>query len=747
MVFEPVDNVPCPTVGIVIDHHDADLSSVRNVIGRDLQRFEQADERLVPFVGTHVDAESEHGTRVAGPVGPTFRLDSSPRPPLICINSAAMARESIDNELAMTDYLAILRRRWPYVAAAMLATVTFALSYAVAREDRFESTSVVLISGSAAQDALLQASLNPSLLTRQLENEISFARSDSVTAAVAEEFGRIPDVEITAASTSDLLEFTASGDDPEQVARAANVWAVTYVAEKGDVASASIVGAVADFEQELAVLRVRREELRAPLAELRTQLTRASDTGRPVIEAQIAELEGDLEPDLNLIDSRIDAISRGIVDLELSGQLAAQGGTQIVQFAAVPTDPVNSPLSRNLVLAIVVGSILGLAAALLAENLDRSIKSPDDVVALTDYPVLGSIPMASRHELEREVALSVHLEPDSKIADAYHKVRSTLQFSIIDGDIRSIMVTSANQAEGKTTTSVNLALALTSIGKRVTLADVDFRRPRVHRVFGCDSQPGLSNHSLDGVPLGKLAWHATHRGNSLVVLPTGTLPPNPSEFVGSPRFASLIAELVAEAEIVIVDAAPLLPVSDSITLARIVDATIITVLAGTTRRDELARSIASVEQVGGRILGVVLIGVSSPGNHYYYDGVEVTEHGPLAFRKVTRWLRGTAGALSASLSGNSTDRTSSAGNDGPQRAEAEPDSATNTGPPVADTRTNGHSPERPLLDRLPANGRPATNGHRPAHLADPAHPANAAPLLDLTNDDDQASAAKSAVAD
>ncbi len=183
-----------------------------------------------------------------------------------------------------------------------------------------------------------------------------------------------------------------------------------------------------------------------------------------------------------------------------------------------------------------------------------------------------------------------------------------MQFALLGEDVKSILVTSANESEGKTTTSSNLAWALAAVGNRVVLADIDFRRPRVHEVYGLPREPGLSNHVVDNTPLDKLVFHIEDDDQELAVVPSGTTPHSPGDFLASPAFLESLRWLEAESDLLVLDAPPVLPVSDTLAIARHVGRTILTASAGSTTFEQLQAAVDALRAAGANIAGVVLIG-------------------------------------------------------------------------------------------------------------------------------------------
>lgn len=521
-----------------------------------------------------------------------------------------MNEESVAHELELGDYIQILRRRWRWVLLPLFLFSGLAVALTLSAADVYTGTAKVGLRQTAASQALENQNGNVQSLSRELTNEINFAKSDSIVTQVTDDVGFEPDVDITGDSTADVLSFVSSAETPETAADHANAWANSYVLGRQLEAQSSIEAAVTQLSSRLVKLRLERQATRATLDDLEDQIARSTLESRTnQLQREYDRELADISPELLVIDAQVTAVATGITDLEISGELQGLGTAQVIQKAFPPISKSNAPLSRNLPLGIVVGAIFGAAAALLAENLDRSLKTVDDVRAAISVPVLGAVPAAGKYVTEDELALSALNNPEGPIADGYHQIRTALQFSFLSREVRSLLVTSANQSEAKTTTSANLAASMAAVGTKVVLADVDFRRPRIHQVFGCDAVPGLSNNLVDGVPLHELVLHVDEADGNLVIMPSGSPPPSPGDFVGSPAFIDVIRLMEKEADLVVFDAPPILPVADALTIARNVDAVLVVAFAGRTTRDQLKRAIGNLQQVGAEIAGVVLIGV------------------------------------------------------------------------------------------------------------------------------------------
>lgn len=267
-----------------------------------------------------------------------------------------------------------------------------------------------------------------------------------------------------------------------------------------------------------------------------------------------------------------------------------------VNDAAVSPRP-----TRNLALALVLGLVLGLGLALLRDRLDNRVRTKEDLEALTESPVIGVIPFdsdASDHPL------IVRSDAHSSRSEAFRSLRTNLQFLDAANHPRSIVVTSSLAGEGKSTTTANLALAIAESGASVCLIEGDLRRPRLLQYLGLEGGVGITDVLIERVDLADvLQPFGEHQ---LAVIGAGAIPPNPSELLGSQSMRDVIARLAERFTYVIIDAPPLLPVTDAAVLGALTDGVILISGSSLVTDDQVDTALDSLEQVNANVLGVVL---------------------------------------------------------------------------------------------------------------------------------------------
>lgn len=296
----------------------------------------------------------------------------------------------------------------------------------------------------------------------------------------------------------------------------------------------------------------------------------------------------------------------------------------VEQRASIPSDPVIPKTRRNIGIGLALGILLGVGLALVRDLFDNTIKDKQEIEEITGSGLVGAIPLDKERRSNAAIAFD---NENSVIAEAFRKLRTNLQFLAVDNPPRVIVLTSSVPSEGKSTTAINLALALAEGGQNVVLVDGDMRRPTLAKYLDLVGAVGFSTVLSGRATLDEAMQETRYSG--LTVLTSGARPPNPSELLGSQATKNLLSELRARFDYVIVDTTPLLAVTDAAILAASADGVLIMSRFGMSRRDQLIHAAGSLEDVGARLLGAVFTivpprgrGSSSYSYNYSYYGSE-----------------------------------------------------------------------------------------------------------------------------
>ncbi len=317
----------------------------------------------------------------------------------------------------------------------------------------------------------------------------------------------------------------------------------------------------------------------------------------------------------------------------ISPKTAAGTPAVTMQQVAQATEPAFA-FAPNTRLLTLTGALLGLALAVIfavgRELLDTRIKVVKDLHRVTDQPLLGTIPWRRRTD---PAGIALRVAPQGQAAESYRRLAANLEYINPDDPVRSVVVTSASEGEGKSLTAINLALALREKFPRVLLVDADLRQPRVAKYCQIEGGVGLSNVLAGAAELGAVIepWGGIH------VLPSGTVPPNPNQLISSETMLALLRTCTADFDIVVIDSAPLLPVADSLVLSRISDGAVFVARSGRTKRAHLAAALEAVAGVNGRVVGVVLNGLKTPRKDQAYGyGIGILRETPEAEDQISK---------------------------------------------------------------------------------------------------------------
>jgi len=297
------------------------------------------------------------------------------------------------------------------------------------------------------------------------------------------------------------------------------------------------------------------------------------------------------------------------------------GNIRVIDRAEIPGGPVLPKKNRNMLLAIVIGLAAGLGFAFFFEYLDNTIKLPDDIKRHLQVPYLGPVPVYALNgdgvpASEALPDLITLKAPKSTASEAYRGIRTSILFSGVDAAPQVVLVSSAGPLEGKSMTSANLAATMAQSGASTLLIDCDLRKPTVHKNFKVPRDKGLSNLLVGACGFDEAVVKTAIP--NLHILPCGSIPPNPSELLGSSRMLKLLEVLRKKFNRIILDSPPLTAVTDAVVLSKVADGVIMVVRAGDTPREIVKNGLHQLKAMNARILGVVLNGVNMNREGYYY---------------------------------------------------------------------------------------------------------------------------------
>lgn len=349
---------------------------------------------------------------------------------------------------------------------------------------------------------------------------------------------------------------------------------------------------------ELARLVVSRGNLPLTPEEVVAKISAQSQLNTVLVTATVKDTSA---PRALAIARTVGDTFPGMVDgLDNRGTKTSTVALSVTSGPTLDSAPVSPRKKLNIALGLIAGVVLGLIAAVMRELLDTTVRSVETLKGASGNAVVGTI---SFDAAARKSPLIVGDQVRSVRAEAFRHIRTNLQFADVDHPPRVIVVTSSVAAEGKSTTAANLALVFAETTAKVLLIEADLRRPRVTQYLGIERAVGLTNVLAGQVEVEDVlqTW-----GSGLTVLPSGSIPPNPSELLGTQNMIDLVDGLRPRFDMIIIDTPPLLPVTDAAVVAAVADGVVVVVRYGKTTRVQLSNAIRSLESVDARVLGCVL---------------------------------------------------------------------------------------------------------------------------------------------
>lgn len=492
-------------------------------------------------------------------------------------------------EPALREYFRVLGRRRKAVVVFVLLVTATAVGSSLVQSKRYSAEAQVLIQPRQSSEELAGANA-PVVLDKKrvIDTEVRVMSSESVRERVEATFGpATPAATVAPVEGTDLVSVRVTSTDPALAQAVANATVAEYTEFRRETQTADLLAGVRSVQAKVDALAAEIDAREQELATVAGAQAATLETQQDTARARYAVLQQQAET------------------LSLSASLST-GDANLVDPAGLPTDPSSPQPLRALILGLLAGGVLGVGLAFLIDLVDDRIESKDDVERLVPRaPVVGLVPFFDQWRSPTSTPVASIEEPEGPVAQAYRSMRTSLQFIAGERDVTSIQVTSALPGEGKTATAVNLAIMFALAGADVVLVDADLRKPRVHEFFDLPNREGLSSGLLKEARLDRLL-HTIEEVPGLYVITAGPTPAFPAELMQSERTRLLSEGLMKEADIVIFDSPPVLPVADPLALSSKVDAVLlVTSVSGTTRR-QLSRASELLDQVGANVIGTVV---------------------------------------------------------------------------------------------------------------------------------------------
>lgn len=412
-------------------------------------------------------------------------------------------------------------------------------------------------------------------------------------------------ISVDPVNDTQLIRLNVVDNDTTKAALLANTIAEIFIANVKTMLEEPYTSRLTAMQEQLADLSAQTQDTQAEIAGLTTS------NGK--LEAELVRQE------TLLADQRRDyqALKQDYVQL----RLAATDATEVVSIAEpakVPDRAADTYGLMYIAIAAIAGAFLALGLAFLLEYMNDTLRTPEDLKRLLGLAPVGTIGQLDKND-QGPVIIS---QPFSPNAEAFRRLAANLRYASLENPLHTLLVTSPNPQEGKSIITANLAAALALTELSVMVVDADLRRPNQHEIFGFEQSNGLTNALLEKSMNGRLKQVER---TELKVLTSGDLPPNPAEVLGSSRMHELLFELQQQADMVLIDCTPVLPVADATLLASHVDGVLIVLRANRTRSRTAIEAVESLNKVGARILGVVLNATPGikKGYSYYYSNPEI----------------------------------------------------------------------------------------------------------------------------
>lgn len=540
--------------------------------------------------------------------------------------------------MELKRYVLPLRRWWWLLLAAMLIAGTSSFLATLRQPALYQSSTTLMIGQVITDPNPTSTEFN---LSRQLaENYAEIANRLPVRNATREALGLnwLPEYRATALPNGQFIEIVVTDTDPVRAKLVAAELANQLILR-------SPTGDQTDEQERLAFVQTQLDNLQVQITDTETEiLTLREALGEMDSARQIA----DTQAQITALEAKLSDLQGIYSDLLANTQSGAINTITVIEPASEPIRPMSSNKPLIILLSAGIGLSLAVAAAYLLDYLDDTIKDKEEVIELTNTPILGYL---SELDFENVGNLYVAENPRHPNVEEIRNLRTNLEFSGVDQPLKTIFISSTDMEEGKTSVAANLAVIMAQAEKEVILIDADLRRPNIHNFFGFTNTLGLSEVFRDKLDINDALKEWS--GGSVSVVTAGEPPPNPAELLGSKKMTGILKNLEDRADIVIIDGPPFV-VTDAAILASKADGVLLIFRIGHSRKPAIKAMMEQIDRSGARVIGVALNRLPSQGRGYYsynryYSAFYQSDQQMVADSSKSGWLQQKWAALTSRI--------------------------------------------------------------------------------------------------
>lgn len=501
--------------------------------------------------------------------------------------------------LPVWNYVAKLWRHRLLFISIVVVCVALTVAVDATRHNVYGGTATMQLESQNVTSYNGVAELQPA----DISTDIQLVESSAIQSLVSSDLGFVaPKVTATEVTTTNVVKISVSSKSPTFAAKAANDYVSAYIKFTTDRYATQV-------DKQEGILKAQQTTLKNEIQQIETEI--AADGPK---SSGLTALNSQLSAD----SSQLQTVTNSLTDLQLDLVEVPTGA-----FSVTPATANYSPTSpkklTDALLALVLGILLGAGIALLLDYFDDRIHSKDQLqVASGGLPLLGEIPFFDDWTDELDNAIIATARPQSAAAEAYRSLRTSIQFVGFDTERSSVIqITSPLENEGKTTTVIDLAVTIAAGGTKVVIVGCDLRKPGLQKFFPNSGVQGLSSILSEAVSIDSVLVSSENFPN-LSYVPSGSIPPNPSELLASKKLVELFENLREKFDVILLDSPPVLPVTDAIVIAQVVDTIVLITRAEVTTTRAVTRTLELLANVNAPVKGVVLNAVTKQHSSYRY---------------------------------------------------------------------------------------------------------------------------------